>query len=64
MAFTINKFGLLLLMFASQALAAPVGLNTRDQNPMFQAYYLPSISFGLSHQRISKYSARQRNTHN
>ncbi|MFT6372534.1 MAG: hypothetical protein ACJA0I_000202 [Gammaproteobacteria bacterium] len=47
MAFTINKSGLLLLMFASQALAAPVGLNTRDQNPMFQAYYLPSIDLNF-----------------
>ena len=42
-----NKFGLLLLMCASQALAAPVGLNTRDQNPMFQAYYLPSIDLNF-----------------
>lgn len=51
MAFTIKffsknalrLFGLLLFMCASQVLAAPVGLNTRDQNPMFQAYYLPGI---------------------
>jgi hypothetical protein len=47
MAFTIKTcfraFWLLLLMCASQVVAAPAGLNTRDQNPMFQAYYLPSI---------------------
>lgn len=29
--------------FLSEAVAAGVGLNTRDQNPMLQAYYLPSI---------------------
>jgi hypothetical protein len=53
MAFTIKTtlrgFGLLLFMCANQILAAPVGLNTRDQNPMFQAYYLPSIDLN-SHQ--------------
>jgi hypothetical protein len=53
MAFTIKTtfraFGLLLFTCASQVLAAPVGLNTRDQNPMFQAYYLPSIDLN-SHQ--------------
>ncbi len=31
-------------MGVSSVLAAPVGLNTRNQNPMFQAYYLPSIN--------------------
>lgn len=30
-------------MIAGGATAASVGLNTRDQNPMLQAYYLPSI---------------------
>lgn len=35
--------GLFMCMCASSVLAAPVGLNTRDQNPMFQAYYLPAI---------------------
>ncbi|MFT5664810.1 MAG: hypothetical protein ACI9JR_002215 [Gammaproteobacteria bacterium] len=47
MAFTINtrqSIGCLLLLLTNQLLAAPVGLNTRDQNPMFQAYYLPSIN--------------------
>jgi hypothetical protein len=39
----LRLFGLLLFMCASQVLASPVGLNTRDQNPMFQAYYLPGI---------------------
>lgn len=43
MAFTTKNFGLILLLCASQVLASPVGLNTRDQNPIFQAYYLPSI---------------------
>jgi len=42
-----KKFGLLLLVCASQAMATPVGLNTRDQNPMFQAYYLPSIDLNF-----------------
>ncbi|MFT5663842.1 MAG: hypothetical protein ACI9JR_001232 [Gammaproteobacteria bacterium] len=39
----------LFLFLVGQVLAAPVGLNTRDQNPMFQAYYLPSIDLN-SHQ--------------
>jgi hypothetical protein len=47
MVFTIKTsfrtVWLLLLICTSQVLATPVGLNTRDQNPMFQAYYLPSI---------------------
>ncbi|MDH5353602.1 MAG: DUF3187 family protein [Gammaproteobacteria bacterium] len=30
-------------VLSSQAVAAGTGLNTRDQNPMLQAYYLPSI---------------------
>jgi hypothetical protein len=51
MAFTIKTalgaFWLLLFVCASQVLAAPVGLKTRDQNPMFQAYYLPSIDISL-----------------
>jgi hypothetical protein len=45
----LKLFGFLLLFVVSQVLAAPVGLNTRDQNPMFQAYYLPSIDLN-SHQ--------------
>ena len=49
MVFTTKTLGFLLLLYASQALAAPVGLNTRDQNPMFQAYFLPSIDLN-SHQ--------------
>lgn len=49
MAFTIKLLSFLLLIYASQALAAPIGLNTRDQNPMFQAYFLPSIDLN-SHQ--------------
>ena len=39
----LGFIGLLILMCSSIVLAAPVGLSTRDQNPMFQAYYLPSI---------------------
>jgi hypothetical protein len=53
MAFTIKTairvFWFLLFICANQVLAAPVGLQTRDQNPMFQAYYLPSIDLN-SHQ--------------
>ena len=46
MAFTIaNKFTAVSLcaLLASDAGAASLGLSTRDQNPMLQAYYLPSI---------------------
>jgi hypothetical protein len=34
----------LLLMFAGQSPAASLGLPTRDQNPLLQAFYLPSIN--------------------
>lgn len=34
---------MLTAMVVGNAIAASVGLNTRDQNPMLQAYYLPSI---------------------
>ena len=34
----------LLLMAAGQSLAASLGLPTRDQNPLLQAFYLPSIN--------------------
>ncbi len=40
---TLKLFGFFLLFVAGQVLASPVGLSTRDQNPIFQAYYLPSI---------------------
>lgn len=46
MAFTIaNKYAAVCLsaLLASEAGAASLGLNTRDQNPMLQAYYLPNI---------------------
>ena len=51
MAFTTRGTPKLIALFflfgVSQLLAAPVGLNTRDQNPMFQAYYLPAIDLNL-----------------
>ena len=42
---TANKYAAIFLsaLLASEAGAASLGLNTRDQNPMLQAYYLPSI---------------------
>jgi len=46
MAFTTaNKHtaACLCALLASEAGAASLGLNTRDQNPILQAYYLPSI---------------------
>ena len=46
MAFTTaNKFGIaaLVLLFSAESNAASLGLPTRDQNPMLQAYYLPAI---------------------
>ncbi len=46
MAFTTaNKLGLatLTLLFAADSNASSIGLPTRDQNPMLQAYYLPAI---------------------
>lgn len=47
MVFMIKVLGLLLLFCASYVLASPIGLNTRDQNPMFQAYYLPAIDSNI-----------------
>ena len=46
MAFTINPgvlaiAGVLILPIITTSIGA-VGLSTRDQNPMFQAYYLPT----------------------
>jgi hypothetical protein len=58
MAFTIpskTAGTALLLMLAGQSPAASPGLPTRDQNPLLQAFYLPSINmqfedgFHLSH---------------
>lgn len=36
--------GCFLLFCVNQLLAAPIGLSTRDQNPILQGYYLPSIN--------------------
>jgi len=47
MAFTIaNKYAAVCLfaLLAGEAGAASIGLNTRDQNPVLQAYYLPGIN--------------------
>jgi len=51
MAYTINRrslinFGWLVLLTISNPVASTtIGLATRDQNPMLQAYYLPSMGF-------------------
>ena len=51
MAFTISRkslpglTGLVILTGFNYATAATIGLATRDQNPMLQAYYLPDIGF-------------------
>ena len=51
MGFTINRkslrglTGLVLLTSYNYAPAATIGLATRDQNPMLQAYYLPAMGF-------------------
>ena len=46
MVFTTKSFafGIALLLLLASISAQAVGLNTRDQNPMFQAYYLPTNS--------------------
>jgi len=51
MGFTINRELLkslawpVLLVISSHVSATTIGLPTRDQNPMLQAYYLPSLGF-------------------
>ena len=51
MAFTINRTSVLSLAWLAilpwyhQAGAATIGLETRDQNPMLQPYYLPGMGF-------------------
>ena len=51
MAFTINRkflkpfIWLVLLATSSHIGAATIGLATRDQNPMLQAYYLPGVGY-------------------
>jgi hypothetical protein len=51
MGFTINRellknlAWLVLLAISSHVSATTIGLATRDQNPMLQAYYLPSLGF-------------------
>ena len=51
MGFTINRialinfFWLVLLTSSNPVGATTIGLATRDQNPMLQAYYLPGIGF-------------------
>ena len=50
MAFTILSKAIataVLLITTGQALATSIGLPTHDQNPMLQAYYMPSINLQI-----------------